>query len=75
LAQTLAVRPRLAILDEPFANVDGTNVAKMAAMIAYARQEFGTAFLIVEHGKMDWPGMAHYKVEQEGNRTRLRCES
>ena len=75
LAQTLAVRPRLAILDEPFANVDGANVVKMAAMIAHARQEFGTAFLIVEHGKMDWPGMAHYKVEQEGNRTRLRCES
>jgi ABC-type multidrug transport system ATPase subunit len=74
LAQTLAVRPRLAVLDEPFANVDAANTVKMASMIECARQEFGTAFLIVEHGNIDWPGVAHYTVEQDGNRAYLRRE-
>lgn len=74
LAQTLAARPQLALLDEPFANVDLSNRHRMAAMIEHACREFSTAFLIVEHGSMDSPRAARYTVCQDGNRSYLRLE-
>lgn len=74
LAQTLAVRPRLALLDEPFANVDAANAARMTAMIAHARKNYGTAFLIVEHGSVPWPYVDRYTVQRHDGRMELRRE-
>ena len=71
LAQTLACRPRLALLDEPFANVDRANRQRMQSIVSHAREEFGTAFLIVEHGDVDLPGATHYTIRQNGKGAHL----
>jgi ABC-type Mn2+/Zn2+ transport system ATPase subunit len=74
LAQTLASRPIVALLDEPFANVDARNRSLLVEMIQHARQELGTAFMIVEHGELHLGDAANYTVCQEGNRAHIRRE-
>ncbi len=75
LAQTLVCRPRLALLDEPFANVDRSSRQDMLFLIEHARREFGTAFLIAEHGAMALPGAACYTLHRNATGTRLCRES
>jgi ABC-type multidrug transport system ATPase subunit len=68
LAQTLSSEPKLALLDEPFANVDPPNRVHLLKMIDYARRKFGTAFIIVEHGNIRIPGANYYTVSREDSR-------
>ncbi len=49
LCQALAVRPVVGVLDEPFANVDAKNRARMLTLLDSASSIWGTAFLVVEH--------------------------
>jgi molybdate transport system ATP-binding protein len=62
LAQCLVSQPRLALLDEPLANVDPHNRLRMLALIQAARVEWRTAFLIVEHTGADVGAMLRLKV-------------
>jgi ABC-type multidrug transport system ATPase subunit len=75
LVQTLSSRPKLALLDEPFANVDPDNKVHLLETISYARSRFGTAFLIVEHGDIAIPGAHRYTVRREGTRGYIRSEA
>lgn len=75
LVQTLSSRPKLALLDEPFANVDPRNKMHLLDMISYARSRFGTAFLIVEHGDATIPAAQSYTVRREGTRGYIRSEA
>jgi len=63
LCQALASRPALAMLDEPFANVDSANRAHMTALIQKARRDRRTAFLIVEHSGELVPGARRVRIE------------
>lgn len=67
LCQTLAPRPDLAILDEPFANVDAMNRERMLRLINRARNESGTAFLIVEHTGEALQATRRYTIEHNGS--------
>jgi ABC-type multidrug transport system ATPase subunit len=67
LAQTLATRPRLALLDEPTANVDATNRQRMMDLIAYAREAWGTAFLVVEHDDLPAFGGMRYHIQRDAD--------
>jgi ABC-type Fe3+/spermidine/putrescine transport system ATPase subunit len=51
LARTLAARPRLVLLDEPFASVDVEVRAALHASFRAALKEFGTAALHVTHDR------------------------
>lgn len=62
LCQTLAARPALVILDEPFANVDSKNRRRMLALISEARAQSHTAFLIVEHTGDDLRGSRRHRI-------------
>jgi ABC-type multidrug transport system ATPase subunit len=75
LVQTISSRPKLALLDEPFANVDPGNKVHLLETISYARSRFGTAFLIVEHGDIAIPGAHRYTVRREGTRGYIRSEA
>lgn len=46
---TVLPRPRIVLLDEPFAGVNPVLMARMAEMIRLTNREAGTAFLIIEH--------------------------
>ncbi len=45
----LAARPRLLLLDEPSAGLDERETAALSSLIAYLRDEYGFAVLLVEH--------------------------
>jgi ABC-type Fe3+/spermidine/putrescine transport system ATPase subunit len=51
LARTLAARPRLVLLDEPFASVDVEVRAGLHAQFRAALREFGTAAIHVTHDR------------------------
>lgn len=61
LAQCLACRPRLALLDEPTANVDRANREAIYGLINTARGR-GTAFLIAEHGDLPIPAAQRFAI-------------
>jgi branched-chain amino acid transport system ATP-binding protein len=49
LARALAMEPRLLLLDEPVAGMNGTERRRMAGVIARARADLGVSVLLVEH--------------------------
>jgi ABC-type multidrug transport system ATPase subunit len=61
LAQCLACGPRLAILDEPTANVDRPNREAIYSLIHAARSR-GTAFLLAEHGDVPIPRAQRFTI-------------
>jgi len=71
LGQTLASRPRLALLDEPLANVDIENRRRMIALIAHARSSWGTSFLSVEHGETETFEDVRYHIVRDHDRSEL----
>ncbi len=64
LCQTLAVRPVLGILDEPFANVDARNRVRMLALLEAARTTWRTAFLVVEHTGDELTQPKRYRIDR-----------
>jgi len=70
LVQALAGRPRLALLDEPTANVDPANRVEIFSLIEHARQEWGTGFLVVEHTRLPLPAR-YYRIERNHGYPRL----
>ncbi len=72
LAQCLAGEPKLAVLDEPFANVDVPNRQRILSLINVARQQWGTAFLIVEHAGATLEATEVYVAVADSNELRLR---
>lgn len=73
LAQCLACRPHLALLDEPTANVDRANRVAIYDLISAARSR-GTAFLMAEHGAVPIPEAQRFTIERRdsGSSTLLR---
>lgn len=69
LAQTLATRPRLALLDEPTANVDSANRQRITELIEHARRAWKTAFLVVEHGELPALRGMRYHIERDAENT------
>ncbi|MGP4025371.1 ABC transporter ATP-binding protein [Actinomadura sp. 3N407] len=49
LARALAMEPRLLLLDEPVAGMNGGERRRMAEVIARARADLGVSILLVEH--------------------------
>lgn len=49
VARTLALRPRLILLDEPAAGVPPQEIDELAARLCQWRDELGTALLLIEH--------------------------
>ncbi len=49
IARALAFRPRLLLMDEPFASVDAQTKADLEDLIASVHQQFGTTILFVTH--------------------------
>jgi tungstate transport system ATP-binding protein len=48
-ARAYALRPELALLDEPSANLDPDGVALMERLVLRMKEEYGTTFVIVTH--------------------------
>ena len=67
LAQSLACRPRLALLDEPTANVDRTNREAIYDLINTARNGWGTAFLLAEHGDVPIAGAQRFAIARNSS--------
>ena len=49
LARALVARPKLLLLDEPMAGMNGEEKRAMARFIAAARDELGTTIVLIEH--------------------------
>ena len=49
LARALATGPRLLMLDEPAAGMDGTETRSLLRLIETVREHFGVAVVVVEH--------------------------
>ena len=49
LAARLAIRPKVLILDEPTANVDGASAAKIKEAIISARDDHGSTIIVATH--------------------------
>ncbi|MDA8344725.1 MAG: ABC transporter ATP-binding protein [Thermaerobacter sp.] len=49
IARALAFRPRLLLMDEPFASVDAQTRADLEDLVADVHQQFGTTILFVTH--------------------------
>lgn len=48
-ARAYAIRPELALLDEPSANLDPDGVSLMERLVLRMKEEYGTTFVIVTH--------------------------
>lgn len=49
LARAMILKPNLLLMDEPTANLDPENVAKIEEMIIQAKNKFGTSIVLVTH--------------------------
>jgi energy-coupling factor transport system ATP-binding protein len=68
LADTLAARPRVILLDEPFAGLDAQGRQELESVLAGIRATQGIALVIVAHDRDLPPGLVDRIVELEGGR-------
>lgn len=62
LVRILLTRPKLIILDEPTAMLDGQHTAKMLQLLRHINQKFGVAMLIISHDKAVLLALCHQVV-------------
>jgi energy-coupling factor transport system ATP-binding protein len=68
LADTLAARPRVILLDEPFAGLDAQGRQELESVLAGIRATQGIALVIVAHDRDLPPGLVDRVVELEAGR-------
>ncbi|WP_182086176.1 ABC transporter ATP-binding protein [Aureimonas sp. ME7] len=68
LARSLALEPRLVLLDEPLANLDAALRAEMAAEFARIHAETGTTFVFVTHDQTEAMALATTIAVLDGGR-------
>ena len=68
LARALVVRPRLLLADEPSSGLDTHEAARLARVIARARDETGLAVLLVEHDLHMVEAIAERVIAMEAGR-------
>jgi molybdate transport system ATP-binding protein len=68
LGRALLSRPRLLLLDEPFAGLDGTRRREAAALLARVRADRGVPMVLVSHAAEEVAGLCERAVRIEGGR-------
>jgi energy-coupling factor transporter ATP-binding protein EcfA2 len=68
LADALAARPRVILLDEPFAGLDAQGRQELEAVLAHIRASQGIALVIVAHDRDLPPGLVDRVVELDRGR-------
>ncbi|MGH8326578.1 MAG: ATP-binding cassette domain-containing protein, partial [Steroidobacteraceae bacterium] len=68
-ARAWVSRPRLLLLDEPFAGVDARTRAELLAELATV-QDGGTALVMATHHRQEWPPGATHELELQGGESR-----
>lgn len=68
LLRLLANRPRVLLLDEPTANLDPDNVARVEALVARYMDTEGAAVLWVSHDPLQRARVAHRQMRLEAGR-------
>lgn len=69
LLRLLANRPRVLLLDEPTANLDPDNVARVEALVADYMRDEGAAVLWVSHDPLQRTRVAHRQMRLEAGRS------
>ncbi len=69
LLRTLSARPRLLLLDEPFASLDVEAAADMRALIATQLRELPTTTILVSHDARDALALANRMIVLESGRS------
>ena len=62
IARALATRPRLLLLDEPFAGLGTNEIAPLSALIRKLQSEHGLTVLIIEHKLREFMQLVHRVV-------------
>jgi ABC-type sulfate/molybdate transport systems ATPase subunit len=70
IARALAVRPRVLLLDEPFAGLDATTRADLLADLRAALNQSGAAVVLVTHDRDEAAALAHRTALLIGGRIR-----
>lgn len=68
VARSLARKPRLLLMDEPFSDLDLSTRVNVRAAVKAALQRSGTAAIIVSHDQQDAEHMANRIVRMEAGR-------
>jgi ABC-type iron transport system FetAB ATPase subunit len=68
LLRLLANRPRVLLLDEPTANLDPDNVARVETLVAHYMADAGAAVLWVSHDPLQRTRVAHRQMHLEAGR-------
>jgi molybdate transport system ATP-binding protein len=68
IGRALLARPRLLLMDEPLASLDGPRKLEILSVIERLRDEFGIPILYVSHAVEEVARLAGYVVRLEGGR-------
>jgi molybdate transport system ATP-binding protein len=68
LARALAAKPRLLLLDEPFAALDAPLRARLREELAAAREESGVPMIVITHDPADVAALGGHVVSLENGR-------
>jgi molybdate transport system ATP-binding protein len=71
LARALVRRPKVLLLDEPFASLDATTAQSLREVLGHLHQQFQTTTLLVTHSQEDIRQLADRKVEIERGRVKV----
>jgi iron(III) transport system ATP-binding protein len=62
IARSLAVKPKVLLLDEPFSNLDSTLIRRLRTDLKKILTQLNIAVLLVTHDPMDTSDMANHTV-------------